>query len=56
MAKYVVTGHYVAGYLVEVEARDKEEALLKGIERLEAGEHDTTTYGDWQNSFEAREK
>lgn len=56
MTKYVVAGNYVVGYLVEVEAKNKEEALAKGVELLEAGEHDTMSDGDWQDEFEVWKK
>lgn len=56
MKKYVVYGHYVTGYAVEVEARNKEEALEKGVELLADGKHDTMSDGDWQDEFEVQVK
>ncbi len=46
MTKYVVYGHYVTGYSVQVEAKNKAEALEKGVELLEEGKHDTMSDGD----------
>jgi|688.fasta_scaffold488227_2 hypothetical protein len=54
MRKYVVYGHYVTGYAVEVEANSKEEALEKGVELLADGKHDTMSDGNWRGDFEAR--
>ena len=55
MTKYVVYGHYVTGYSVQVEAKNKAEALEKGVELLEEGKHDTMSDGDWQDEFEVEE-